>query len=93
MRDISYKDEPCRAYKQAVGQENEDARRQQSMRRKERDLGSNQAPMREWLGRGVGCVFLAVFLAVSTRRRAGVWLVTGDARFVHCDPETRYSRA
>jgi hypothetical protein len=52
--------------KQVVGQESEDERRQPNTRRKERDLGSNQAPMRERLSGRVGCVFLAVFLAVST---------------------------
>ena len=46
--------------------EQRDEPTQPNTRRKERDLGSNQAPMRERLGGGVGCVFLAVFLAVST---------------------------
>jgi hypothetical protein len=57
---------PVEHTKQAVGQKSEDERRQPNTRRKERDLGSNQAPMRERLGGREGCVFLAVFLAVST---------------------------
>jgi hypothetical protein len=50
MHDIIYKDEPCRAREQAVEHESEDERRQPNTRRKERDLGSNQAPIRERLG-------------------------------------------
>lgn len=59
-----YKDEPykaclyCTPYKDKQGQPN--------TRRKKCDLGSNQEPMRVRFGGGVGCVFLAVFLAVST---------------------------
>jgi hypothetical protein len=50
LHDIIYKDEPCRARRPAVGQEWEDERRHPNTRRKERDLGSNQAPIRERLG-------------------------------------------
>jgi hypothetical protein len=57
---------PAEHAKQAVGQESEDEGRQPNTRRKERDLGSNQARMRERLGGGGGCVFLAVVLAAST---------------------------